>query len=517
MELKTIFTHITKSNHTIDVVKSAIQKYARRGNAKIMFGAVTEMDAFKTLGKDNQKVKAIRTNMINRLAVILFEDVSFSQLITFTNVIKLIKAWEQSERSESSLLMEICCEIAEAKKLRFPSHLRNTYFGPSNATKEDFLAMLKSGKHTDAFGWLYNNEKEAAELLSSWIFAFDETKEVVDFALAKWKKIKNPAEKFTFLVVPYLWILHNIEENIGEYTAPKHIEEYEKAYDDTNIVFEEFVYDMHTNKSQKVFLEDVENEDTQYLDKDLKQRYKQQPTKKKIPHSMADIPEMDLGEVELITDKVCGNKLPCGITTIKGKKVVVKPMPKTMNYGADYEYIDAQKKSVGLRPLRVIRVISPKAITGTKKTGFEWKETPQVFAVMKYIKDEEDLGKKKELLKKRSHFKEALKIRLFNGIFRSSDNIIRNILVDKDNQLYAIDENDVLGKRKNVFNKTEPMKKSELLTKELVKEVLLEMNLEENKQKMLDELEEYNLGHHKAELGKRIDEYENIIMKELNL
>ena len=39
--------------------------------------------------------------------------------------------------------------------------------------------------------------------------------------------------------------------------------------------------------------------------------------------------------------------------------------------------------------------------------------------------------------------KEALKIRLFDGLFRSSDNIPRNILVNDMNELLSIDEGDI--------------------------------------------------------------------------
>ena len=61
-----------------------------------------EMDAFKVYdGSDNVTIqraaKAIRTNMINRLKVILFEDVSFSQVGAFTTVSEKIKEWEDDD------------------------------------------------------------------------------------------------------------------------------------------------------------------------------------------------------------------------------------------------------------------------------------------------------------------------------------------------------------------------------------------------------------------------------------
>jgi hypothetical protein len=73
-----------------------------------MLEAVSEIDAFKDKAySDSDDVavqraaKAVRTNMINRLKVILFEDVSFSQIGAFTTVCEKIKEWEDEGRNSS--------------------------------------------------------------------------------------------------------------------------------------------------------------------------------------------------------------------------------------------------------------------------------------------------------------------------------------------------------------------------------------------------------------------------------
>ena len=60
-----------------------------------------------------------------------------------------------------------------------------------------------------------------------------------------------------------------------------------------------------------------------------------------------------------------------------------------------------------------------------------------------YFENIGDLGKNKEFLKDERILKECLKIRLFDGLFRSSDNNMRNILVDKGGELLSIDEGDI--------------------------------------------------------------------------
>ena len=63
-------------------------------------------------------------------------------------------------------------------------------------------------------------------------------------------------------------------------------------------------------------------------------------------------------------------------------------------------------------------------------------------------------------LKSENVMKNVLKIRLYDGLFRSSDNINRNILYcEKNNWCISIDENDIFGKRKLVFNKVDEIKK----------------------------------------------------------
>ena len=57
-----------------------------------------------------------------------------------------------------------------------------------------------------------------------------------------------------------------------------------------------------------------------------------------------------------------------------------------------------------------------------------------------------DLGKNKGFLERDDVFKESLRIRLFDGLFRSSDNILRNILIDSEGVVLSIDEGDIYGK-----------------------------------------------------------------------
>ena len=70
-----------------------------------------------------------------------------------------------------------------------------------------------------------------------------------------------------------------------------------------------------------------------------------------------------------------------------------------------------------------------------------------VYCMMDYFDNIGDLGKNKEYLKDEFVVKECLKIRWLTDCLDLQDNIIRNILVNRDGELLSIDEGDIYGKR----------------------------------------------------------------------
>ena len=593
MQLKSLFNLETKSGHPLDAVKSAMQKYARRGMATEMLEAMSEIDAFKAYDDSNnvnvqRAAKAVRTNMINRLKVILFEDVSFSQIGAFTTACKKIKEWEDKGRTDENTLAEIVAIIAHAKKMRMPSYLFNWY-GPANELffeKDDFLKFIKKDegvaraeKDVSSLAWVYHHEEEAMKLLED--FEFPGKKYILPMCKAEWKRLKptksksGSKERFIFLVVPWLWILYAdcLKEEDGANAPSFTKEEIAAAYNKCDVQFEDFVYDKHTKEGRKTgkTVKDfrtegaiVYNEDSEWLaplewlkdlyteqceeankeeEKKEKKAKEVKPKKEKKAKEVKpkdNIREIDLNvdDIELITEGVCGGKLPCGFVTINGKDKVIKPMTKGLNHGMDYYYIDKQKRLFGLKDLGIkMRKIVGKVLTvkyteeevkdkkGKKKIvkhrSYEWKddEEGQVIAIMTKINVKSDLGKCKGLLKDESKFREMLKIRLFNGFFRTSDNIIRNILVDEDDELWAIDENDIYGKRKKVFNEKEPVKNSAFMTAELIESVIDELDFATHEQTLIDELSKYfskaSCKSYEREIRERVSNYKQIVLKEL--
>jgi hypothetical protein len=151
-------------------------------------------------------------------------------------------------------------------------------------------------------------------------------------------------------------------------------------------------------------------------------------------------------------------------------------MGQSMNYGLDYILVDACKGVFGLRHMNMIRIKSNQGqlkVDPSKKSYVNnVKIGPKdcTYCMMNYWTHIGDLGKHKDMLDSETVKHESLKIRLFDGLFRSSDNILRNILVNEEGELLSIDEGDIYGKRANIFNKNDYTKQTS--SKELVDKVL---------------------------------------------
>ena len=193
-------------------------------------------------------------------------------------------------------------------------------------------------------------------------------------------------------------------------------------------------------------------------------------------------------------------------------------MKKSMNYGRDYIFVDSLKKEFGLQDLSMKRIKSNKGLVklDEKKTSFvgnwEFGEKESIYCIMKFMENDGDVGKKKEILEKKENKIELFKIRLFDGLFRSSDNILRNVLIGND-RLISIDEGDIYGKRKNIFNKQEWCKKNK--DKEIIDQILKEFDLD-NKISMIEKrMIYYGFEDMVEEMKSRLSDYKRIIYEEL--
>lgn len=533
MEINGRYSIRTIDGHTPDECKSAMQKYARRGIEDKMYYSVQQLNSLVRYSKDDREkvlptIKAVRTNMINRLSVILFEDVSFRSIATFEKVCSLIKTWKDSRSDDvngndgSEILKDICRCLSLAKKARQPSFLRN-YYGHVDleAKKCDFEKMMRLPAQNQtpsfdySFSWVYRHESDAVE----WVreakdFGNQRLIPLIQTSLSEWKRLKTSpreSDRLIFLVVPLLWMKYGWDE--------EPIQSNPKVCEISHLDrFDEYVYDMHTGRGKTKTKIDfvsqgskVVNEDEKAVDSRMKIFYQRQ----EIPiMRMIRIPIFT--QVTMITKGVCGGKLPCFYAIFRGEEHVVKPFTQSLNFGLDYAYVDAQKHRFGIPALNVKLVEIPELAVVKKGLTFELSRSDeqQVFAIMDVVNHKQDLGKHKDLLTDEKKYDEMLKVRLMNGLFRTSDNILRNILVRVDETFIPIDENDILGKRKRIFNESEPIKQIKYWSEERLMRIVAGFNLKYHKDAILNELDVYGLTKHHQELSDRIDRYDQIVREE---
>ena len=258
----------------------------------------------------------------------------------------------------------------------------------------------------------------------------------------------------------------------------------------------------------------------------MKKEKKEKKVKKE-KNCLDELEFIDFNEfniIKVIEEGVCGGKTCCIIVEKEGKKYILKEFKSSMNWGRDYELVDSLKNEFGLIKLNVKRIKSNKGLGRINKKKislkgnwcFEDKES--VFCIMDYFDNIGDLGKNKNLLKIKEIKKEMLKIRLFDGLFRSSDNILRNILVgycgSKIN-LISIDENDIYGKRELVFNKGDWCLKDENKDNELINEIISEFDLKSKIELVENKMIELGFKEKVEEMKERFLNYEKIVVSEL--
>jgi hypothetical protein len=229
----------------------------------------------------------------------------------------------------------------------------------------------------------------------------------------------------------------------------------------------------------------------------------------------------DFSEVKILEEGVCGGKVPCIEITYKNQRYILKQMGESMNYGKDYMFIDECKSIFDLWSINMRRVVVDKKLvrknhkikTFVNNTSFS--DEKSIYCMMDYFDNIGDLGKNKEFLKDESILKECLKIRLFDGLFRSSDNNMRNILVNKDGEILSIDEGDIYGKRDRIFNHNEWCQKknvSDSILNSVIDDILSE---KEMKIKLIEKkMNEYGFQKFIPEFKTRFNDYRGIVMSE---
>ena len=606
MQIRTPLNSVSHSGYSVDVLKSALQKYLRRRDEEKMVWCMEELYLLGILGRNEKETRvgnAIVSNLINRMIVMMDEELSFRECEKYLIMRNYLDKFEKSERKDLSFLRVICKILVEGELCRRNSYGRSWWChrldmegnNPCTDSDESYFENFKEcfEKGDEAWAiWMFKILKggntdgvvrfrRRENIYKIWEFLFDleivkknkNLWKVLDLKLKEFFK-KDRKERFIFLYASVdLCMYYDGEWN------EKWEEEYEISLNNDKEInleerrkleLDEFVYDMHTSegkkrgKSKEDFKKEgcfVVNENEEYLRKEwknfyvnfvgkpaekkgmnrgrlnkkelkekermekkekekrermelkerekrerlelkerekrermeLKEREKRENGKKKVVRKKKskkdelifvenrELLELDESEIRLCSDVVCGNKVVC--FEYQGK--IYKEGRKSMNYNLDYYVFDRCKEFFGLNcigmELRLgkFRIVKKDKSVLSYKDNWRVEETEEevVYAVMEKIGNcEMVIERKKEVVENARWLKEYCKIGMVRGIFRVSDFNMRNVLMDGNGALVSIDENDILGKRKDVFGMKnravlKELKKNEKLFVELLQEI----------------------------------------------
>jgi len=613
MHFHTCFNNQSFHGFKSSVLKSGICKYARRSEHDKLVWCVMEMAHFQILVKDDPKVKAIISNLISRLKILLMEDIHVLEAERCARCIKILDEYE-GNRDQRHLLLNFCEVLKDSKKGRLTSYYNKWYqhhgldeddvkdlelnhilkfkkSGDSdeflrlgenmihylNTDDERFLGIYSHLLRSGDQGKRYSRRSGSLlwwEIFEDLVKDDDTMKTIWSMAFHEFKRL-NLKERFHFGI----WIglvywkrkdLIKISDEPIELVKTDEERYYEHM---KKMTMDEYVVkDFHVNKNhglakfatEGAFVpdEDLSMFETGEMYKEYyitdkvntpsndkkkrksKKKSKKKSTDKPLDKSLDkssvnmftfrgkeyyvvkdDDPEFisweNFSNIKILQDGVCGGKVCCISVIYEEKRYILKEMGSSMNYGKDYLLVDRCKKFFGLKEMNMRRIRSDKGQIKIDKSKLSYVNNVQigekecVYCMMDYWDNLGDIGKNKEFLKKEDVNRECLKIRLFDGIFRSSDNILRNILVNTSEELLSIDEGDIYGKRKEIFNKHDWCKSN--CSVKMFEEVLKDL-LDKKYKKIVQIVKEMvKLDMYHSEFFQRFMKYDKIVMNDLNI
>ena len=127
---RTCFSSISYYGYKLDILKSGVQKYLRRREFDKMVWCVAEIYLFQVLQTTEQHKKATKgiiSNLLNRLIVMMDEEMLFAECDTYLMIRRYMEMFEKGKRGDFSMLFKICHLLCKSRMLRRNSDIR-AYF-----------------------------------------------------------------------------------------------------------------------------------------------------------------------------------------------------------------------------------------------------------------------------------------------------------------------------------------------------------------------------------------------------
>jgi len=304
-----------------NVLKSAIQKYARRGNFEKGVWCLIEMDLFLLAGDSS---KALRTNMINRLICIMTEDIGPADFSLPIKIKQLYEKWQNCRNTEKSrkYLIEMYWLLCKAEKIRLVSDVKAVFdLPPFNSEQHDKLHLKIRQRYPFLYeGWndCKNVKEKFVEALENksdtaflWLRYIDDyewvwkqlNKENILYFF--WKKMTHK-ERPLYLYHAICLVVYERNESVIENFKENVAELYDRNLSGVIIELDDFVYDLHTGNGKSKYKFAI---DGAYVEKECKKLYN--PLYRKIYHELKMLQDgIELPDFEIKTGKIDLSKYP---------------------------------------------------------------------------------------------------------------------------------------------------------------------------------------------------------------
>ena len=302
---RTCFSSISYFGYKLDILKSAMQKYLRRREFDKMLWCVAEIYLFQVYADDDKKkqaTKGIISNLINRIIVMLDEEMLFIEVEKYLLTRRYIKEFEDSGRSEFIALVKVCDIMVNSRMLRRNSDIRSHFDHRIKANPDamckplvekgnlddddycfkNFVENFKM-KNPDCYSWMFKilhrgvsgktmrfRRKENIYMVWEYLFSLKEVrankavKKCLEYKLKEFM-VKNRKERFIFLTscIDLLLYVDRVPE-ISQTTFKAIKKHYDEKYSDVEgtlknlysdrvvLEIDDYAIDMHTSLGRRL-------------------------------------------------------------------------------------------------------------------------------------------------------------------------------------------------------------------------------------------------------------------------
>jgi len=304
MAFRTCFSSRSFNGYKLDILKSAVQKYLRRREFHKMVWCVGEIYLFQVYAEsDTEKraTKGIISNLINRLIIMLDEEMLFAECEKYLLVRRYMEDFEKSDRGNFECLFKICDIMCGARMIRRNSDIRG-YWSPRNkalkiddgdSTDEYYFEKFKEKfeeNDSECFIWMFKifyrgaegevvryRRKENIYMIWEYLFSRENIKNnevlrrCLEYRLKEFYK-KNRGERFIFLTAAIDIAMYkgkNIKKDWFDcskkvkFDINNLVKEEDEKFADVNIIesvyekwgkmeIDDYAIDMHTSAGRKM-------------------------------------------------------------------------------------------------------------------------------------------------------------------------------------------------------------------------------------------------------------------------